>query len=140
MKRAATARHAFPLQTMVPVLDRTVARALAENVGHEHRLAFARSLTISAVRAFCSALGPSATFVDVPHDSPLIPLSPEAARAAQEFGTALTQVQRAQAVYLLGCIYTSALPSNFRAAHGIFYTPQRWCAIRSTWRKNWASI
>ncbi len=40
-----------------------------------------------------------------------------------QLGAGLAGIPADEAVYLLGCIYTSALPADFRAAHGVFYTP-----------------
>jgi len=124
MKRPPIASQLFPLDAAVSLPDRAVARTLAEDVGgHEGRLAFARSFTFATVKAFCAALQPRATLVDVPNDLPLAPLVPQATRAAEEFAKALVRLPLADAAYSLGCAYTSALPSDFRAVHGVFYTP-----------------
>lgn len=109
--------------TAVPALDRSVARALASAIGEKNRLAFARSFTFAAAHAYAAALDANVPGLELPHDVLLIPLDTAAADAARQFGTALAGLTPAEAVYLLGCIYTSALPSEFRADHGVFYTP-----------------
>jgi adenine-specific DNA-methyltransferase len=40
-----------------------------------------------------------------------------------QLGGGLAGIPASEAAYLLGCIYTSALPADFRASHGVFYTP-----------------
>ena len=106
-----------------PVLDRDVARTLATAIGSENRLAFARSFTFAAACTYAVALGANRPVLEAPQDVSLIPLGTVATDAAARFGAALTSVIPAEAAYLLGCIYTSALPSDFRADHGVFYTP-----------------
>ena len=105
-------------------LDHSVARALATAVGDENRLAFARSFTFAAACAYAAALDGNLPSLEVPPAAiALIPLGTAAAAAAAQFGAVLVRATPAEAVYLLGCIYTSALPSDFRADHGVFYTP-----------------
>ena len=53
----------------------------------------------------------------------MISLTAEAEAAASQLGGGLASFVPAEALYLLGCIYTSALPADFRADHGVFYTP-----------------
>ncbi|MBX3671019.1 MAG: SAM-dependent DNA methyltransferase [Rhodocyclaceae bacterium] len=108
---------------VAPALDRSVARLLAAAVAGESRLAFARSFTFGVARAYATALAALQPALEAPQNVPLIPLDVAAARAAAQFGTGLAHTTPMEAVYLLGCIYTSALPSDFRATHGVFYTP-----------------
>jgi hypothetical protein len=53
----------------------------------------------------------------------LIPLSLDAAAAAARLGAAIATMPAERAVYVVGTVYTTALPEAYRAAHGIFYTP-----------------
>jgi len=106
-----------------PALDHSVARLLATTVADGNRLSFARSFTLAAARAYGAALGLQSAVDDGPRDIALIPLGAPAADAAAEFGAALNRLTAADAVYLLGCVYMSALPPEFRASHGVFYTP-----------------
>lgn len=107
----------------VPALDRGVARDLAAAVADGNRLAFARSFTLATVRSYASALGSELPANDYPRDVELVPLGTAAEAAAAAFGAALQRLTTASAVYMLGSIYTSALPPEFRANHGVFYTP-----------------
>ena len=105
------------------LLDRALTRALAAAVAQEHRLAFARSLTFAAVAAYAASLYPTAAPLPLPDELRLTPLPAQANRIATELGAGLAGIPPAEAASLLGAIYTSALPGDFRAAHGVFYTP-----------------
>lgn len=118
--RKASARNAVPT---APLLDRTIARALAASISDGNRLAFARSLTFATTAAYAASLGPPRDVLPASNDLSLIPLSGEAASAATQLGAGLAGIPAAEAAYLLGCIYTSVLPGEFRATHGVFYTP-----------------
>ena len=106
-----------------PPLDRSVARTFATAISGENRLAFARSFTFATACAYAAALDGDRPTLAAPQDVPLIPLGAAAMDAATQFGAALVGKMPAEAAYLLGCIYTSALPSEFRAKYGVFYTP-----------------
>lgn len=106
-----------------PVLDRNIVRTLAAAVANEHRLTFARSFTFSAARAYAARLGPGRSILRAPENVGLISLHTEAEAAAHRLGASLASFATAEAIYLLGCIYTSVLPADFRACHGVFYTP-----------------
>jgi adenine-specific DNA-methyltransferase len=125
MTKAAIRREAqvAAISAAAPTLDRSVARALATAVNGENRLAFARSFTFAAACAYGAALDATRPAFEAPSHALLIPLGAAASDAAAKFGTALAGMIPSEAAYLLGCIYTSALPSDFRADHGIFYTP-----------------
>src|SRR5579871_2312431 len=119
--RQASNRGAANTTALPPLLDRGIARALAATVTADNRLAFARSLTFAAAAAYAASLHPSRGPLAPPER--LVPLSAEAASAAAQLGSGLAGIPAAEAAYLLGCIYTSALPADFRADHGVFYTP-----------------
>jgi adenine-specific DNA-methyltransferase len=125
MTRPAARREArtAAIPAAAPALDRSVVRELATAIGGENRLAFARSFTFVAARAYAAALDENLPCLEVPPDVALIPLGTAAADAAARFGAALTHATPVEAVYLLGCIYTSTLPSDFRGDRGVFYTP-----------------
>jgi adenine-specific DNA-methyltransferase len=108
---------------VVPLLDRGVARTLAAAVTAENRLVFARSLTFAAASAYAASLHPAGGPLAPPDDLGLVPLGREADGVAMQLGAGLAGIPAAEAAYLLGCIYTSVLPADFRAAHGVFYTP-----------------
>jgi len=122
--RQGSARGAVAT-AVAPLLDRGIARALAAAVtgDGENRLAFARSLTYAAAVAYAASLHPTRGLLPAPADLGLIPLNHEAECAALQLGAGLAGIPAMEAAYLLGCIYTSALPADFRADHGVFYTP-----------------
>ncbi len=108
---------------VAPLLDRGVARALAAAVTGENRLAFARSLTFNAAAAYAASLRPARIPLPASDGLGLIPLAREAESTAMQLGSGLAGIPAPEAAYLLGCIYTCVLPADFRAAHGVFYTP-----------------
>jgi adenine-specific DNA-methyltransferase len=114
-----------PLGTVLagPLIDRRIARDLAACVAIEHRLAFARSFTFTATMAYAASLSGGVCVPEVPQSVLLTVLHEPANIAAMQLGAGLAGVPLEEAAYLLGCIYTSVLPADFRASHGVFYTP-----------------
>lgn len=123
MEQLQTFENLAPSEPIALAIDRTLARALAENCATDQRLAFARSFTYATARTLCASLAPAATFPELSRSVPLLPLTAQAKRAADDLGASIARAPRAEAIYMLGCIYTSTLPAEFRARHGIFYTP-----------------
>ena len=105
-----------------PVWDCDLARSLSAQVGERHRLDFARSITEAVVDACWIANGIKASRPAAPGAS-RVPLSSEASELAARLGTRAAESDPTQAAYLIGCVYTSALPDGHRSSHGIFYTP-----------------
>jgi adenine-specific DNA-methyltransferase len=122
MRRPAT-REGAPAAATAPLLDRSIARDLAGMVGREHRLGFARAFTFRVATAYAASLRPAGALPRLPGRPDFAPLSGEADGAALQLGAGLAGIPAAEAAYLLGSIYTSVLPADFRAAHGVFYTP-----------------
>jgi adenine-specific DNA-methyltransferase len=60
---------------------------------------------------------------DLPAGTTAAALSPEAMRAARDFGRDVAILPVPEAVAALGHVYTQALPQAHRAEHGIYYTP-----------------
>jgi adenine-specific DNA-methyltransferase len=60
---------------------------------------------------------------DLDGDRSLPPLSPRARELAEEIGTIVAAYEPISAGYRMGEIYTALLPGDFRARHGVFYTP-----------------
>jgi adenine-specific DNA-methyltransferase len=56
-------------------------------------------------------------------DGPLPALRPRACELAEEIGAFLAQDEPITAGYRIGEVYTALLPADFRAKHGVFYTP-----------------
>ena len=103
-----------------PAVDRLLARYLSAQVSADARLSFARGFTASVVTAYLTAAGRQRPR-PVPPDVNLAPLDSAAAEAAARLGNGIAH--SADAEHLIGAIYTSALPEDHRARHGIFYTP-----------------
>ena len=59
----------------------------------------------------------------LPVDMPALPLDVTAAAAASRLAHGIVAGPAAESIGLLGAVYTSALPDDHRAEHGIFYTP-----------------
>ena len=125
MRRRSADQESAPgaAAAVAPVLARGVARALAAAVTGENRLAFARSLTFNAAAAYAASLRPARIPLPASDGLGLIPLAREAESTAMQLGSGLAGIPAPEAAYLLGCIYTCVLPADFRAAHGVFYTP-----------------
>jgi adenine-specific DNA-methyltransferase len=102
---------------------RIMSRALALSAPEDHRLPLARSFCHAVVAAWWHAL---------PADSPLrAPVEafdtaglPHAAAAlAGSLGTEAAHLDVETAAYQIGLTYTGMLPADYRATHGIYYTP-----------------
>lgn len=103
-------------------LDRGIARSLSAQLAEHHRLSFARSFTFAALQACREVSGLPGKHMK-PQGVEFSQLSPAAAEASRQFGSALAGLPARQAADLAGIIYTTALPDAYRALHGIFYTP-----------------
>jgi adenine-specific DNA-methyltransferase len=103
--------------------DRRLARDLAAGVAVEHRLGFARGFAFAAVQAYVAAAPAAPRLPPLPDGLALVPLHDAAVLAASRFAAGLVGLGVAEAVYRLGSLYTGVLPADFRAAHGVFYTP-----------------
>lgn len=106
---------------------RTMSRAFAASLAEPDRLVLARAFGIRVVMAWWQAYASS----DV-HSEPLRPLLqtlpvaalPETARMlADRIGKAAAQLDAESATHQIGLAYTGMLPSEYRAARGIYYTP-----------------
>jgi adenine-specific DNA-methyltransferase len=103
-------------------VDRDIARVLSEQIAEKQRLAFAQSFTFAVIQS-CRRTSTLPHPLSVPEGVELLALSSEAMTAARQFGDALANIEPRFAAHLTGIIYTTALPENYRATHGIFYTP-----------------
>jgi adenine-specific DNA-methyltransferase len=110
------------IAAVLATVDRDIARALSGQMAEKHRLAFAQSFTFTVMQTCRENSLLRHPFSRV-EGVPLIDLSPEALKAARQFGEALAELEPSSAAYLAGILYTTALPKAYRAKHGIFYTP-----------------
>jgi adenine-specific DNA-methyltransferase len=118
LRSAAAGTTAAEIQAPI---NHDIARELSSQFADHHRLAFARSFAHAVIRSASQAddLQP----LSPPDAVEMIPLSRDAASAAGRLGAAIRNMTAEQAAYIVGTIYTTALPEPYRAAHGIFYTP-----------------
>lgn len=102
-------------------LDRQVARLLSAQLAFDARLAFARSFTAAVASRYMTRLGlqPRPPFSGMA----TAPLDAVAAAAAEQMSEGIGTGSVLEPVGLLGAVYTLALPDEYRAEHGIFYTP-----------------
>ncbi len=107
----------------VPVLalDRQLARLLSAQLSSDVRLRFARALTANVVGKIMAEMGLQPRLL--PTDIPILPLDAVASTAAERLAQGIKAGTALEIVSLLGAVYTSALPDDYRARHGIFYTP-----------------
>ena len=102
-------------------VDRQLARLLSTQLSADARLGFARAFTAAIVRGIMTSEGLRAR--PLPTDMTALPLDAIATAAAERLARSAASVPTQQFIGLLGAIYTSALPNDYRARHGIFYTP-----------------
>jgi adenine-specific DNA-methyltransferase len=119
-RRSAAEETAAP--AVSALVDRDLARSLSAVLAEHHRLAFAQSFTYAVLRACWQACDLSPR-LSPPETVELVALSADAIAAAERIGVAVTQLEPKRAAYVVGTVYTTALPEAYRAAHGIFYTP-----------------
>ncbi len=102
-------------------VDRRFARLLSTQLFADARLGFARAFTAAVVHGIMVSerLQPR----PLPADIPASPLGVTAAAAAARLAQGVIAAPAAEIISLIGAVYTSALPDEYRAEHGIFYTP-----------------
>jgi adenine-specific DNA-methyltransferase len=112
-----------PSATVLSIAElRAGLRAQAETVAVRSQLGFAEAITVQAVQAYWSRIAAGALpLFQPPCDTRFLP-EPLAAAAAQ-IGDAVASSPVSEAAYNLGLLYTAMLPADWRAKHGIYYTP-----------------
>lgn len=107
------------------------AQTLASAVTGEARLDFARAVVFGVVSAYWThsdALsGRGWALRNVPSERELPAVSKEATELAESIGTAASDLDVADAGYMIGVLYTGMMPSMFRAQLGAYYTPPALC-------------
>ncbi len=121
---------------------KTVAR---ESPSTEQGYRVACAITRHAVDAYWTALqgdGESWPLPALEWDQPWPAVDPRVLGLAEEIGTILAQDEPVSAGFRIGEIYTALLPNEFRARHGVFYTPpaltHRLLDLASTAGVDWA--
>ena len=102
-------------------VDRQLAKLLSARHASDVRLSFARAFTAAIVRGIATT--GNRKLRPLPTDMPTLSLDVAAAAAAGRLAESIAAAPATETIGLLGAIYTSALPDDYRARHGIFYTP-----------------
>ncbi len=102
-------------------IDRQLTRLLSTQLAFDARLQFARALTATVVSDIMADAGLQPR--PFPADIPVEFSDPQAKAAAKRLAQGIMAGPASDMVGLLGAVYTSALPDEYRAQHGIFYTP-----------------
>ena len=102
-------------------IDRQLVRLLSTQISSDMRLGFARAFTAAVVRAVMANNGLKPR--PLPTEILMSPLDVTAAATASQLAQGVAAASATEMIGLLGAVYTSALPDDYRAKHGIFYTP-----------------
>jgi adenine-specific DNA-methyltransferase len=151
----AVARHLtlqvprLPLGERAAVFRQQLQRLKAssqENLSAEHGYLVACATTHRAIAAYWAHL--QRDYEEpwplplLEWDEPLLALGRQVRKLAEEIGAILAQYEPISAGYRIGEIYTALLPADFRAKHGVFYTPpaltQRLLHLASKAGVDWA--
>src|SRR6185437_10887869 len=87
-----TRRREGAIAAVPPLLDRNVARALADTLSGENRLAFVRILTFSAATAYAASLPPAQRLFPSADDLRLVTVRSEVKSVAMQLGAGLSVV------------------------------------------------
>jgi adenine-specific DNA-methyltransferase len=97
-------------------------REQAQNSDQHRHLVCAQTLVTDAVRKYWATLSPGLALKEPPRATHIN--VPEPLRiAAAHFGASAAKEPVAQAAYHLSLLYAGLLPADWRAKHGIYYTP-----------------
>jgi adenine-specific DNA-methyltransferase len=97
-------------------------RERAGNSDQHRHLVCAQTLVTDAVRKYWATLAPGLALREPPRATNIN--VPELLRiAAARFGASAAKEPVAQAAYHLSLLYSGLLPADWRAKHGIYYTP-----------------
>jgi adenine-specific DNA-methyltransferase len=97
-------------------------REQAQNSDQHRHLVCAQTLVTDAIRKYWATLSPGLALKEPPRATHIN--VPESLRiAAAHFGASAAKEPVAQAAYHLSLLYSGLLPADWRAKHGIFYTP-----------------
>src|SRR5438067_6937492 len=107
--------------------NRRAVRALAEGVAEADRYAFACRFTAAVIAVYWRAIqrdrASALSLRELPAATPQFDLDHRARDRATALGRAAALLDPLEAGYQLGEVYTTALPADLRARHGIYYTP-----------------
>jgi adenine-specific DNA-methyltransferase len=122
--RARSLPAATPVPEAAPSLGHLLVnlRAQARNSDQHRYVVCAQTLVTDAVRKYWTALSPTLPMKEPPFVTRID--VPDALRAAAaHFGESAAQQPVTQAAYHLSLLYSGLLAADWRAKHGIYYTP-----------------
>ena len=103
----------------------------ASSTAHDEHLEFARALIFRVVSAYweerLAATGHRWPLREFPSDIDLAAVPRENRDFVQSIGKSAAQLNVADASYLIGVLYTTAIPAKARAKLGAYYTPLALC-------------
>ena len=109
----------------------SLARGSATSARAEERLAVARQMVFTAIKAYWHALQVGWTerweISRLPEGIDLATVPDSATALAQSMGTAAAELDVIEASYLIGVLYTAMMPGKLRAELGAYYTPPALC-------------
>jgi adenine-specific DNA-methyltransferase len=122
--RAANIATVTPSDETEPSLGHLLVelREQAQNSDKQRHLVCAQTLVTHAVRKYWATLSPGLALKEPPRSTP-INVSEPLRMAAARFGESAAKEPVAQAAYHLSLLYAGLLPPDWRAQHGIYYTP-----------------
>jgi adenine-specific DNA-methyltransferase len=122
--RAANIATAISSVEMEPSLGHLLVelREQAQNADQHRHLVCAQTLVSDAVREYWATLSPGLALKEPPRATHINVPEPLRSTAAR-FGASAAKEPVAQAAYHLSLLYSGLLPADWRAKHGIYYTP-----------------
>ncbi|MGD0872638.1 MAG: N-6 DNA methylase [Bryobacteraceae bacterium] len=102
---------------------RAALRDQAQASAERTQLAFAEAVTVHAVLTYWTEISAFSNLPLLPPPRDFRPLAEPVARAAAKLGEAVAVLPVSHAAYHLSLLYTALLPAEWRARHGVHYTP-----------------
>jgi adenine-specific DNA-methyltransferase len=123
-RRRASPVSRLPLDGGGEVFRRVLQQL--KSIAQERGYLFACAVTRHAVDAYWTPLQGEKERWPLPAlewDQPWPAVDPRTLRLAEEIGTIVARDEPVSAGFKIGEVYTALLPADFRARHGVFYTP-----------------
>jgi adenine-specific DNA-methyltransferase len=102
---------------------RAELRGQSQDSAERSQLAFAEAVTVYAVRTYWAQISTASNLPLLSPPCGVRLLADPVATAAARIGQAASALPVSQAAYQLSLLYTALLPPEWRAAHGVYYTP-----------------
>ncbi|HEV2302322.1 MAG TPA: N-6 DNA methylase, partial [Stellaceae bacterium] len=104
------------------LVDRTTALELSAKLASKSRRGFAAGFAAAIASTYGHSIGVHGSVTAAPALDGVV-LGIEARQLAARIAAGIDRSPPAEAAYIIGSIYTTLLPAQFRAQQGIFYTP-----------------